>query len=140
MRTIKFLFPIMAFFLSLNATAQKEEKTLVTETIQTYFDGWMTGDTLKLGKAMHTSCHLKLIKDNEVLVIDRKTYLSRFKLRTKLPNTEGRIIDINITKNIASAKCEIETPERLFVDYFNMMKLNDRWYIVDKISTSSEKK
>jgi len=130
----------MLFFLSLNIKAQKEDKVLVTETIQTYFDGWMTGDTIKLGKVMHTSCNLKLIKNNEVLVIGRKNYLSGFKLRTKLPNTEGRIIEIDITKNIASAKCEIQTPERLFVDYFNMMKLNERWYIVDKISTNFEKK
>ncbi|MBS7256333.1 nuclear transport factor 2 family protein [Flavobacterium branchiicola] len=138
MKTRKFLYLITAslFFFSSNA----QEKDLVKKTIETYFDGWMTGDTLKLGKVMHSSCNLKIIKDNNVLVIDRKTYLSRFKLHPKTANTEGKIIDINITKNIASAKCEIQTPERLFVDYFNMMKLNDEWYIVDKISTSSEKK
>jgi hypothetical protein len=28
------------------------------------------------------------------------------------------------TGNIVSAKYEIETPERIFTDYFNMMKLN----------------
>jgi hypothetical protein len=54
----------------------------------------MTGDTLKLGKAMHKSCSLKIIKDNNVQLIDRKTYLSRFKLHEKPANTEGKIIDI----------------------------------------------
>ncbi len=140
MKTRNFLYLITALLFFFNTNAQDKEKDLIKETIQTYFDGWMTGDTLKLGKAMHSSCNLKIIKDNTVLVIDRKTYLSRFKLHPKTPNTEGKIIDINITKNIASAKCEIQTPERLFVDYFNMMKLNKEWYIVDKISTNFEKK
>ena len=85
---------------------------------------------------MHSTCNLKTIKDNEVVVIDRKSYLSRFKLRPKLENSFGRIISIDITGRVASAKCEIEIPERIFTDYFNMMKLNDEWYIVDKISTN----
>ncbi len=138
MKRKKILYLIAGLLLVLSTHAQ--EKEVVKKTIETYFDGWMTGDTLKLGKVMHKSCCLKVIKDNNVLVIDRKTYLSRFKLHEKSANTEGRIIDINITKNIASAKCEIHTSERLFTDYFNMMKLNDQWYIVDKISTVFEKK
>lgn len=119
--------------------AQQHEKNLITQTIETYFDGWMTGDTLKIGKVMHSSCNLKNIKENQVIVIDRKSYLSRFKLRPKLENSFGRIIIIDNTGTIAAAKCEIETPERIFTDYFNMMKLNDKWYIVDKISTNIAK-
>jgi hypothetical protein len=127
---------LMILGCSFFVNAQNQEKQLLEKTIQTYFDGWMTGDTLKLGKAMHSSCNLKNIKDNQVLIIDRKNYLSRFKLHPKLANSEGRIVDINFTGSIASAKCEIETPERIFTDYFNMMKLNGEWYIVDKISTN----
>lgn len=118
------------------ANAQNQEKVLLEKTIQTYFDGWMTGDTIKIGKAMHLTCQLKVIKDNEVVEYDRKTYLKGFKLRPKLENTQGRIINIDITGNVASAKCEIETAQRLFTDYFNMMRLNGEWYIVDKIATN----
>jgi hypothetical protein len=132
----KITMGLMILGCSLFANAQNQEKALLEKTIQTYFDGWMTGDTLKLGKAMHSSCNLKNIKDDQVLIIDRKNYLSRFKLRPKLANSEGRIVEINFTGNIASAKCEIETPERIFTDYFNMMKLNGEWFIVDKISTN----
>lgn len=119
---------------SLFANAQNQEKVLLEKTIQTYFDGWMTGDTIKIGKAMHLTCQLKVIKDNQMAEYDRKTYLKGFRLRPKLENSQGRIINIDITGNIASAKCEIETPQHLFTDYFNMMKLNGEWYIVDKIA------
>ncbi len=131
---------ILALILLLanHLNAQKEED-LIKQSIETYFDGWMTGDTMKLGKVMHSTCNLKNIKDNEVLVIDRKNYLSRFKLRQRLENAFGKIISINVTGKIASAKCEIEIPGRIFTDYFNMMKVNEFWYIVDKISVSKIK-
>ena len=132
----KMTMGLMILGCSLFANAQNQEKVLLEKTIQTYFDGWMTGDTLKLGKVMHSSCNLKNIKDNQVLLIDRKNYLGRFKLHPKLANSQSRIVEINFTGNIASAKCEIETPERIFTDYFNMMKLNGEWYIVDKISAN----
>lgn len=130
---------ILLTFLSFKVTAQQQDKELIKQTIETYFDGWMTGDTLKIGKVMHSTCKLKLIKNNQVDVIDRNSYLSRFKLRQKSANTFGRIISIDITGQIASAKCEIEVPERIFTDYFNMMKLNEEWYIIDKISINVSK-
>jgi hypothetical protein len=133
---MKILTLILLTALSFELSAQQQDKELIKQTIETYFDGWMTGDTLKFGKVMHSTCNLKTIKDNEVVVIDRKSYLSRFKLRPKLENSFGRIISIDITGMVASAKCEIEIPEHIFTDYFNMMKLNNEWYIVDKISTS----
>lgn len=136
MNKIKFLTIFLLIFHSFKLIAQQQDKELIKQTIETYFDGWMTGDTTKVGKVMHSTCNLKTIKDNEVVVIDRKSYLSRFKPRSKSENSFGRIISIDITGRIASAKCEIETSERIFTDYFNMMKLNDEWYIVDKISTS----
>jgi len=119
---------------------QLAEEVLIRQTIDTYFEGWMTGDTTKLGKAMHATCQLKNVKDNEVLVFDRAKYLSFFKLRPRRENSGGRIVSINVTENIAAAKCEIFTPKRLYTDYFNMMKLNGEWYIVDKTATNEERK
>jgi len=118
---------------------QTDEKALITNTIETYFEGWMTGDTSKLGEAMHATCQLKNVKDDTVLVFDRATYLGFFKLRPRRKNSGGKIIEIDVTGNIASAKCEIETPERLYTDYFHLMKIKDQWYIIDKSATSKLK-
>ncbi len=139
MKTIHTTISILIVILASNLKAQTSDKDLIKQSIETYFDGWMTGDTLKLGKVMHNTCNLKNIKDEQVLLIDRKSYLSRFKLRPKLDSAVGRIISIDINGKIASAKCEIEIPRRIFTDYFNMMKLNNDWYIVDKISTNKIK-
>lgn len=122
--------------------AQKEgspnslaEEQLIRQTIEMYFEGWRTGDTLKLGTAMHSTCKLKNIKEDEVVVYDRAKYLSFFKPRVPV-DAKTRIVSINITRDIAAAKCEIELPNRLFTDYFNLMKVDGRWYIVDKIATN----
>ena len=108
----------------------------ISTTVEMYFEGWLTGDTTKLGKAMHTTCHLKFIKDGELVMFNREEYLSKFKPRPRLEDAGGKMVSVNITGNVAGVKCVLDTPKRMFTDYFNMMKIGDRWYIVDKISTS----
>ena len=115
------------------------DKVLITQTIDNYFEGWMTGDTTLLGKAMHSTCKLKNVKEEKVLVFDRAKYLSFFKPRPRRENAGGRVLSIDITNNIAAAKCRIFTADRLYTDYFNLMKLDGRWYIVDKIATNRAK-
>lgn len=120
--------------------AQTDEKARIETVIHDlYFEGWMTGDTAKIGQAMHATCHLKFFRDNTFSDISRADYLSRFKPRPKEAGTEGRMISLDITGNIASAKCEIETPKALFTDYFNLIKTNEGWFIVDKVSTRVDK-
>ncbi len=107
--------------------------------IQNYFDGWLTGDTTLVGSAMHASCNLKFVREGKIDRRDRTAYLSGFKPRPRLKNAEGRIISIDITRTAAEAKIELETEQRLFTDYFNLLKEGDRWYITDKVSTSISK-
>ena len=120
-------------------TENPKEKTEITEKINLYFEGWMTGDTTLLGQAMHSTCQLKNLKDDKVVIYDRSTYLGFFKPRPRRQNAGGRIINIDVTGYTASAKCEIYTEDRLYTDYFNMMKVQEEWYIVDKIASSKLK-
>jgi len=117
--------------------AEKDPDQLaINQVIQNYFDGWLTGDTTLVGSAMHSSCHLKFIRDGKLDIRNRTQYLSGFKPRPRLENAEGRIISIDITRTAAEAKIELETADRLFTDYFNLLKDGDRWYITDKVSTN----
>lgn len=136
------LFTCLSLFVAIGTSqAQTDEKALIQSLINDfYFEGWMTGDTAKVGRAMHPTCHLKFYRDNTFTDITRADYLSRFKPSTKEAGTEGRILSVDVTGNIASAKCEIETPKALFTDYFNLIKTQEGWYIVDKISTRTNKK
>lgn len=134
---------VISFFLLISLTglhAQTDDKTQIETLIKDlYFEGWMTGDTAKIGKAMHATCHLKYYRDNTFSDISRADYLSRFKLRAKEAGMEGRIVSMDVTGNIASAKCELETPKAVFTDYFNLIKTSEGWFIVDKVSTRKDK-
>jgi len=118
---------------------KSEDHLAIESVIQNYFDGWLTGDTTLVGGAMHSSCHLKFVREGKVEMRNRTQYLSGFKPRPRLENAEGRILSMDITRTAAEAKVELETENRLFTDYFNLLKEGNRWYITDKVSTNISK-
>lgn len=113
------------------------DRQQIEQMIQLYFDGWATGDTVKLGKAMHASCRLKNYRDGQFIEFTRSHYLGLFKPHPAPPNLITRIVSIDITNNMGSAKIELSTARDLFTDYFNLMKTTEGWVIADKISTRS---
>lgn len=128
---------LSVFFASLPAICQDTpaERELIRNTIELYFDGWATGDTTKLGKAMHASCHLKNYGNEKFTEFTRNHYLSLFKPHPRPQNLQTRIVSLDITNNMGSAKVEISTARDLFTDYFNLMKTDEGWVIADKVST-----
>lgn len=146
MKLITFLLPILFILLSCepkqtveNIIEKSPDEALIEQTIQNYFDGWIGNDTTKIGSAMDITCQLKNIRDDKVVIFDRSTYLGFFKPGPPKENSFGKILSIDITGPVGAAKIELETPKRLYTDYFNLMKLKNQWYIVDKISTSVAK-
>lgn len=111
------------------------ERQLIKKTIGLYFDGWATGDTAMLGKAMHASCHLKNYRDGKFTAYTRNQYLGLFKPHPRPQNLQTRIVSLDITNNMGGAKVEISTAKDLFTDYFNLMKTDEGWVIADKVST-----
>jgi hypothetical protein len=137
---------ILSFFSVLfscsTAMAQQGDASEIQQvqtTIQFYFEGWATGDTGKIGRAMHSSCHLKSFRDGKFNDMNRAEYLSRFKPRPRPEGLTTRIVALDITENIASAKTEIDTGKDVFTDYFNLIKTNEGWFIVDKIAVRKSK-
>ena len=112
----------------------------VEGVIQTYFDGWATGDTTKLSRAMHASCQLKFFRDGKFTIMDRAKYLSLYQLHARNKDLVTQIVDLDVTGNTGSAKVELITATGKFTDYFNLMKVDERWYIVDKISSNAPHK
>ena len=139
-----FLF-ISFSFLFFNAHAQENDTTndwlLIQKTLNLYLDGQATGDSIKVGMSFHDSWQLKYIADNKFNIVTKSQYLSGYKSpNPRSSNWSGRIVFIDITNAVAVAKVEISTFRLLFTDYFNLMKTNQGWFIVDKISTRTPHK
>jgi len=141
MKNLLLFLPMLLAFSTVPAqdSANQTDWRLIESTIQLYFDGWATGDTTKLGKAMHFSCRLKNFRDGKFLEFDKATYLGFFKPRPRPQNLQTRIVSIDITDIIGSAKTEIITENEVFTDYFNLMKTGEGWFIVDKVAVRAPK-
>lgn len=135
MKKTALLLCLLSPVLSAFCQDSRTERQLIEQTIGLYFDGWATGDTTKLGKAMHASCHLKNYRDGQFRQFTRSEYLGLFKPHPRPQNLQTRIVSLDITNNMGSAKVEISTSKDLFTDYFNLMKTDDGWVIADKVST-----
>lgn len=134
------LLLIVVIFSSAFSQNQATERQLIEKTIELYFDGWATGDSTKLGQAMHSSCHLKNYNNGKFVEFTRDQYLSLFKPHERNKNLKTRIVAMDITNNMGSAKVEISTDRDLYTDYFNLMKTNEGWFIADKVSTRTTHK
>ena len=131
-----FVLTLIVLGAAVSAIAQNpSERQLAEEVIQTYFDGWGTGDSTKVGRAMHYSCHLKNFREGKFIDLNRTQYLSGFRLRQRPAGLITRIVSLDITAGIGAAKTEIVTDRDTFTDYFNLMKIDQQWFIVDKIAT-----
>jgi len=132
--------------LFLNVNAQTDNATsdwhLIQKTLNLYIDGIGTSDSLKVANSFHDSWQLKYLEDDKLNIIKKAKYLERFNTapHAKSSNWSGRIVFIDITNTVAVAKVEISTLKLLFTDYFNLMKTNDGWFLVDKISTRTPHK
>jgi aldose sugar dehydrogenase len=137
MQKIKTIIAALLVIYTTQVTAQTNTASAldsIQSTIQFYLDGWATGDTTKIGKAMHTSCQLKFYRENTFTIFSRNEYLSRFKPKERLATLVTRIVSVDITENIASAKIEIVTEKDIYTDYFNLIRTKENWFIVDKVS------
>lgn len=139
-----FLF-ISFNLLFFNLNAQVNDATndwfLIQKTLNLYLDGQATGDSIKVGKSFHDSWQLKYFAEDKFNIVYKTEYMKGYKSpHAKSVNWSGRIVFIDITNNVAVAKVEISTSKLLFTDYFNLMKTDQDWFIVDKISTRTPHK
>ncbi|WP_104736077.1 nuclear transport factor 2 family protein [Hanstruepera ponticola] len=128
------------FVLSLNLiSAQSQSGTTdiqeISETLMLYIDGTQNGKPEKLKKAFHPDFNLYTVTEEDSLRIrSGAQYVSNVK-EGKKSNRIGRIISIDYENDAAIAKVEILVPNRIYTDYFLLLKYEGAWKIVHKSYT-----
>lgn len=115
-----------------------DDRAAIERTIQTYFDGLYEGDTDKLASVFHPTSALTWEQDGKVGVLPRDQWFDAVRKRPS-PKAGGLARDDAIllvdqsgpTTAFVKVKCQI--PPRYFTDYLNLIKVGDRWTIVQKI-------
>ncbi|RDY59951.1 nuclear transport factor 2 family protein [Flagellimonas nanhaiensis] len=127
-----------AFFTFLSF-AQTEVEA-IGKTIETYLNGSSYSDMEQIQEAFYEEAPLYLSKkDQELWVLTPKEYAELFKNRKSGEHNGrfGKILNIDISNNIAMAKAEIRIPARdmVFIDLFLLKKLSGEWKIISKVAT-----
>ncbi len=112
----------------------------VKETIMCYVDGTIERDFNILEKGWHPECRMFGINhEGNLAIATIDFWKENFAKPITDPNFKrsSKIIHIDLTGTAASAKVEtvINTTDNTitFMDYLNLLKINDKWFIINKI-------
>ncbi|MEO0870437.1 MAG: nuclear transport factor 2 family protein [Pseudomonadota bacterium] len=113
------------------------EKADIEAVLQKYIDGTSKGKPDLLREAFHPEFNLYARNADDTLRIwDGNEYISLFE-SGKPRNRIGRVVYVDQEGDTAVARVEIEIPQdRLFTDYFLLVKYGGQWKIIHKSFTS----
>ena len=115
-----------------------EDRAAIEQTIQTYFDGLYEGDADKLASVFHPSSALTFEQGGQLTVLPLAQWLQSVRERPA-PKAKGLARDDAIlqidqsgpTTAFVKVKCQI--PPRYFTDYLNLLKIDGRWAVAQKV-------
>ena len=116
---------------------ETEVESIKKAIIDYYHEGHVRSDPDYYKKILHDEWKFFLFDENKQLkIVDKEEYFSWYdpeKVNNDLTWTTD-FYNVDITGNIAAVKLKIQCEEVGYIDYFNLMKINDIWWIVHKLS------
>ncbi len=113
------------------------DKAAVRETIEHYFEGHRTGQGEHFEQAFHPESKLFWVQDGDLQQRTSAEYIARAD-GTPPEDEEQRvrkIESIDITGNAAVVKLVLDYPSASITDYMTLLKIDGRWWIVNKAFT-----
>lgn len=148
---MKPLLIVIALSLTCYTFSQKNDKALVKAVIETFFEGFHTGDTLKMKSVMidefTTQTAFKNKQGEDILVTEKSTKLiNAIANRPADQKWDERLLgfSIQVDGNMANAWVDYEfwfndTFSHCGVNSFQLFKKNDQWKIIYLIDTRRRK-
>lgn len=118
-----------------NLQAQTEE-SLIRKTLTDYIEGSTNGQPKRLKDAFHPDLKLYYIKDGNLKTWAGTAYIEDTK-EGKPTGESGKILSIDYENDVAMAKVQISNPKNPvpYIDYFLLLKVQDKWTIIHKAFT-----
>ncbi len=117
----------------------QSESSLIEKTLQNYIDGSSYNEIPKLESAFTENATLYLTTKDGFARFTPTEYAGFFKNKSAgtFNGRQGKVLAIDIVKDIATAKVEIAIPERgmVYIDLFLLKKQDDVWSIISKTAT-----
>lgn len=123
--------------MSNEGSKESETKAIKKAIMDYYHEGHVRSDPELYRNILHDEWKFFLFdQNNQLKIVDKAEYLSWYnseKANINL-NWTTEFYNIDVTGNNAAVKLRIECEEVGYIDYFNMMKINGKWWIVHKLS------
>ena len=125
---------------AIQLTNAQSEHALVEKTLQNYINGSSYNQLIMLESAFTENATLYLTgRDGDFKRYTPKDYTGFFKNgeKGKFNGRDGKVLAIEIVKDIATAKVEIAGPNRswVYIDLFLLKKIDSEWKIISKTAT-----
>lgn len=112
-----------------------DEQAIRRAIEQHYFAAHATGNGSHLEGWFIPEGRMMFVTDSGLRVVPSETYIGGFR-GTPQPDEaqrHRRVLMVDVTANAAVAKVELDYPNARFIDYFQLLKLDGEWKLVNKI-------
>lgn len=133
MKRILLLFTVLLACNTMLAQNQND-KEAIKKTINYYFEGSKTDNPDLLRKAFLPDATLKYLNAKGNYKMRPIQEFFGFFTNTKTRKFESKIYYIDVSGTAANVKLSTKYKTYQYIDYMNMLKTNDGWKIVSKIS------
>jgi hypothetical protein len=108
----------------------------ISETVQDYFEGMHFRDIDRLRKAFHPTACLYGYRNGEFTYLQLEQWLGRLESRPTPADVgecfDMKIVATDVTGQVASVKVRDLYRGLWFTDYLSLLKIENRWAIVNK--------
>jgi hypothetical protein len=122
----------------MDETGYEAEKEAIRKAILDYYhEGHVQHDPELYKQVLHPDWKFFMFDQNrELKIIDRDQYCAWYDPQDVDPEIEWEteFYSIDVTESVGAAKIRLENQKVRYIDYFNMLKLDGKWWIVNKIS------
>lgn len=114
-----------------------DEKHLMLLTLNDYLQGRPVKDIERLQRAFHSDAYIRTIIDGKLVQWTLPQYLDLVAQAT-IQECEPQLLSYTWDGDTGSAHVQLTFATFRFIDRFNLIKLDGKWLIVDKISYREE--
>jgi hypothetical protein len=132
---------MVALAFAFSASAQTPDETAVRTVVEKYLHGLKFNDTTRLHQAFWPEAKLYYVnKPGGLGEWTQKSWYAGFKANAgKEEKGDLRIASVDVTRDVASVKVVEDYPGSRYTDYLNLVRLQGRWWIVNKIYTAEKR-
>ena len=113
--------------------SSSNDETEIRKTIDSYFEGIRTANVEILKNAFHDQAICCGYLGDELITVPIEGLYEWVNSNPAPDAYDGSVLEVEITNRAAAATIREIEPLGDWIDYFHLLKVGDRWWIVSKL-------